>query len=75
MEGQKSDFSSKQEEAEFDFLLKKISTMIQFNSGAYKKSHLKRRVDVRVGITKCKTYSEYSYYLTKNPQEKQPQNN
>lgn len=67
---QNGDFSSREEEQNFDLLIKKISSLINFNSGSYKKSHLKRRIDVRLRATRSKTYIEYLNYLTKNPSEK-----
>lgn len=56
-------------ETEFTELKKIIIRKIGFNCEDYKQAHLKRRLAVRLRVTKSKSYKEYSDILLKNAEE------
>lgn len=56
-------------EGEFTELKKIIKRKIGFNCEDYKQAHLKRRLAVRIRVTKSKSYKEYSDLLSKNSEE------
>lgn len=58
-----------EDETEFTELKKIIKRKIGFNCEDYKQPHLKRRLAVRLRVTKSKTYKEYSDILLKSVQE------
>jgi len=58
-----------EDETEFTELKKIITRKIGFNCEDYKQPHLKRRMAVRLRITKSKSYKEYSDILLKSAEE------
>ncbi len=58
-----------EDETEFTELKKIIKRKIGFNCEDYKQPHLKRRLAVRLRVTKSKSYKEYSDILLKSAQE------
>jgi len=56
-------------ETEFTELKKIIIRKIGFNCEDYKQAHLKRRLAVRLRVTKSRSYKEYSDILLKNGEE------
>jgi chemotaxis protein methyltransferase CheR len=59
----------REDEAEFTELKTIIKRKIGFNCEDYKQSHLKRRLAVRLRVTKSRSYKEYSVLLLKNTEE------
>ncbi|MCX9083902.1 MAG: protein-glutamate O-methyltransferase CheR [Candidatus Methanoperedens sp.] len=58
-----------EDENEFTELKKIIKRKIGFNCESYKQTHLKRRLALRLRITRSRSYNEYSGLLLKNPEE------
>jgi chemotaxis protein methyltransferase CheR len=58
-----------EDETEFTELKKLIKRKIGFNCEDYKQPHLKRRLAVRLRVTKSKSYKEYSDLLFKSAEE------
>lgn len=58
-----------EDETEFTELKKIIIRKIGFNCEDYKQPHLKRRLAVRLRVTKSKSYKEYSNLLLKSAEE------
>ncbi len=61
--------SATSEQESFQVLKNLIKKNLGFNCEQYKEAHFKRRIDVRMRVTKTKNYSGYIKYLNSNPAE------
>ncbi len=57
------------EQESFQVLKNLVKKNLGFNCEQYKEAHFKRRIDVRMRVTKTKNYSNYIKYLNSNPAE------
>lgn len=57
------------EDIKFEKLLDNIKTVSGFQHQGYKRSYLKRRVNIRMRANRISDYLEYSKIVTKNPDE------
>ena len=58
-----------QNDLEFTMLKKLINKNLGFNADQYKDAHLRRRIDVRLRSTHCKTYGDYINVLKQDSAE------